>query len=350
MSHNQDNRLVLATIVSEKDDVIDEGVLHCSNPDCQLEYPIIDGIPLLVPNIRQYIADNLPHITARNDLSGLTESIIGDCAGANSLYDFTRQYLSSYAWSHYEDLNPDRDQHDFPHEDSIAYYLDAGLDLLGDYPASNSSCAPIIDLGCSVGRTSFELAGKYGALTLGIDINFSMLQVAQRVLRDGIVHYPLRRIGVVYDRQEFRVELKSSQQVDFWACDASVLPFADNTFGFGCALNLLDSINSPRDLLISMDNLLKPSGRAILATPYDWSQNATPIESWIGGHSQRGPVGGAPEDLLRKLLTPGTYPLSTKSLKISREILNQPWSVRTHSRSITHYSSYMAALVSTKKA
>ncbi|WP_177420344.1 hypothetical protein [endosymbiont of Lamellibrachia barhami] len=84
-----------------------EGVIHCSNPACQLEYPIIDGIPIIVPNIRQYLADNLFYLTLRSDLSPTVTSMLGDAAGPGTPFDSNRQYLSTYTWDAYGEYDPE---------------------------------------------------------------------------------------------------------------------------------------------------------------------------------------------------------------------------------------------------
>lgn len=327
--------LTLATILKQEDDHIIEGVLHCSDSACQLEYPIIDGIPIIVPYIRKYLSDNVYHINARDDLSETIESIIGDGVGPGTFIDATRQHLSSYAWDHYRDLDQNISLED-SQTSSIVSCLEAGLKLVNGVIQ-----APYIDIGCSVGRTSFELAAKYNELTLGIDLNFSMLRVAQRVLQKGTVSFPLRRVGIVYDRQEFQTEFNHSDKVDFWACDALALPFIEKTFGFVNALNVLDSVTSPHSLLGSIGYVLKPNGSAVIATPYDWSPAATPVETWIGGHSQRGPNHGAPEPMLKNLLSPGSLSQSIECLSIIGEIGNFPWEVRLHNRSHTIYKTHI---------
>ena len=343
--------LTLANILKQNDEHIIEGVLHCSDPACQLEYPIIDGIPIIVPYIRKYLSDNLYHINARDDLSETIESILGDSAGPGTFMDATRQHLSSYAWDHYQDLNPNYSPDNFPNAtrpgSSIIDCLQSGLKIIEDNSNSTRLAGPIIDIGCSVGRIPFELANNYQTLTLGIDVNFSMLRVAHKVLREGIVRYPLKRIGVAYDRQDFAVNFTNSQLVDYWACDALALPFEDNTFGLVSGFNVFDSVTSPRDLLASIDHVLKPAGWGLLATPYDWSPAATPVETWIGGHSQRGPDRGAAEPLIRRLLTPGAHPQSVENLKIVGEITRHPWMVRVHERSQTLYQTHIIVAAAT---
>lgn len=335
-SFEQDHPLRLAHVIRENDHGVIEGILHCCNPACQLEYPIIDGIPIIVPDIRNYIAQSLNHITARKDLSGTIDSILGDCAGPGTHFNVDRQHLSSYAWDHYGDLGAVSETPGEPEQvvaGSIVSCLHRGLELVE--PLEDQA---MIDLGCSVGRTTFELAEKYKQATLGIDMNFSMLRLAQSILRGEGCSFPLRRMGLVYDPFTPDTHFKHSKLVDFWACDATALPFADGTFGFASALNILDSVQSPYQLLTSMERSLCPSGTAVLACPYDWSPAATPMEGWIGGHSQRSDTHGAPEPFLHALLTPNAHTMSLSELQWVAEIENLEWSVRVHDRSRTVYS------------
>ena len=69
----------MAHVECEADGHIVEGTLHCGNEKCQREFPILDGIPIIVTSIRQYIADNIISIYGRRDLSNFTETILGDC-------------------------------------------------------------------------------------------------------------------------------------------------------------------------------------------------------------------------------------------------------------------------------
>ncbi len=92
--------LVLAEVNQETDQGIIEGVLHCSHANCLREYPIIDGIPLIIANIREYLSANAFQVCQRDDFSPTIESMLGDCCGAGSGFDVVRQHLSSYTWDH----------------------------------------------------------------------------------------------------------------------------------------------------------------------------------------------------------------------------------------------------------
>jgi hypothetical protein len=81
--------------------------------------------------------------------------------------------------------------------------------------------------------------------------------------------------------------------------------------------------------------VLAAGGQAVLACPYDWSLVATPLENWLGGHSQRSPAAGASESALRALLTPSSASIETLVLKTEQDDLL--WHVRLHDRSTMSY-------------
>lgn len=332
----RDARLALERVLREEGDHVLQGVLECAA--CHMEYPIVDGIPIILYELRRYIADHVLELVARDDLDPILESVIGDCCGPGSSYDALRQHLSSYAWDHYGDLDPVERSRD-PAPGALQRILRRGRELAGATPPG-----AVLDVGCGVGRTTFELAPG-AALVLGVDLHFSMLRLAARVLREGVVRYPRRRVGAVYDGREFNATFADAERVDFWACDALALPFAPATFAFGVSLNLLDCVRAPRDHLAELARVLSPGGRALLATPYDWSPTATPFEAWVGGHSQRGPDGGAAEPVLRALIG-GDHPSAVAGLRLIAED-DVPWHVRLHERYVARYRTHLLALEAT---
>ncbi len=316
---------------TEKESLL-EGILICTNPQCLSEYPVIDGIPILLADLRTYIAQNILPLLKRADLSSSMESLLGDCCGPGSAFDVQRQHLSTYVCNHYADFDTDADPSlNFPCS-PIADVLARGVSLMGGLPDGL-----ILDLGCSVGRTAFELAKDGTQPVLGIDLNFSMLQIAGDVINRGMVTYDRRRGGIVFERREFPVDFSGMEKVDFWVADVTNLPFADATVGLGTSLNLLDCVSSPFDHLRELTRILRPSGRALLSTPYDWSAYATSVESWIGGHSQRDEKQGRSTEILRTLFAHGGHPHAIEGLALEAEEDNVPWTLRLHDRSFMTY-------------
>jgi SAM-dependent methyltransferase/uncharacterized protein YbaR (Trm112 family) len=310
-----------------------EGILQCTSAACLAEYPIIDGIPVLFPDSRTFLADSVHHWSAHNDFSDEIENILGECAGPGSTLDVTRQHLSSYTQNHWGEFDPD-DPIDQLHSASIANVLRQVRAL---EPVVKVTAAPALDAGCAVGRGTFELARSREGLVLGIDRHVPMLRLAARALRSGVVRYPRRRIGMTYDLREFPVPKEGVERVDFWACDATALPFHANVFGEAVALNLIDAVHAPIDLLQSFADVLSPGAPLGLATPYDWSGGVTPAEAWLGGHSKRAPGRGEAEPVLRSLLSPSGRPVSIAGLQLSSETESAPWTLRLHDRSDSTY-------------
>lgn len=322
------------------------------------EFPIIDGIPIIMPQLRTYVADNIFHLIARSDLSPLSQSILSDCCSQGSVLDSMKQHLSSYVWDHYSEFDPNETpgpvqsgsvvrvlKHAFQNSNSATNAESS--DNVPSTPAPTNYLPrdyPAIDIGCGPGRTTLELArdsesqGRTG-LTLGIDMNFSMLRLASGMLRTGKITYPRRRIGVVYDQRSFDVPISNLEQVDFWACNALALPFTNGLFGRAVAMNVLDSVSSPYELLNSIANMLAPHGSATIACPYDWTASVTPVEGWLGGHSQRGETDGNCEPQLRRLMrNANQLPADIAiPLCIDQEWPNVPWTVRIHDRSVMNY-------------
>lgn len=324
--------LKIGAVEKEKNNNIQEGILTCPNEACLREFPIIDGIPLIIDDLRQYISQNILSIVKRHDLSSLIESIIGDCCQNDSVYNSYRHYISVYASDHYKDQLQEKERA------SINDVLLRGLETL-----KGKVSGPIIDIGCSVGRSSFELAESFEDLVLGVDLNFGMLQLAQNILLKNRVVYEKRRVGLVYEKKDFSVIFDNAEKVDFWACDATALPFQNTIFSMALSLNVLDCVSSPYEHLLSITQRLKQGGKVIITTPYDWS-NATAIASWIGGHSQRSKYKGFSELILRDLIENNNHPMHIDNLKIISEIHEVPWNVRLHDRSTVNYQVHMVVL------
>lgn len=316
-----------------------EGVLQCPAPGCLREYPIIDGIPLLVPDVATYLGSQLAHLRDRDDLSPVIESLLTEGSGPGSHLDVTWNHLGTYAWDHYGEWDrddPSRGQPKGVRPGSVVRALATGLELCREAGLSIAE-GPVLDLGAAAGRASFELTGHTTGLVLGVDLGFHFLKVAARVLGRGRVRYPLRRGGIRYDWREFDVPVSGRERTDFWVCDATRLPFGAGTFGGAVSLNLLDCVYAPLDLLRETARVLRPGAAAIIASPYDWAPAATAVEAWIGGHSPRSLGGGASDQVLRALLTPGGHPASVAGLCLAAERDDVPWTVRLHDRSAVSY-------------
>jgi SAM-dependent methyltransferase/uncharacterized protein YbaR (Trm112 family) len=336
--------LELAYVGAARGDEVLAGILLCPNPACRHEYPIIDGIPVIVPDLAPLLAERAVELLLRQDLDPVLESLVGDAIGPGTWFDVLRQTISTYAWDGWADLDPQEASSAGPRPGAARSCL-ARLEELADDGPPAVPTERVLDLGCGAGRTSFDLAARHpAALVLGIDIGLALLRLAHGAA-GGQVTYARRRIGLAYDRRAFAVAPAGAERVDFWACDALALPFPRGTADLVAALNLLDCVASPLRLLAGMADLLRPGGRLLLATPYDWGAHATPPAAWIGGHSQRAADAGAGEPFLRALLREGAHVQSVAGLRLLGEETDWPWQTRLHERSTVQYASHLLALV-----
>ncbi len=304
----------------------DTGSLVCPALDCGQEYPVIEGIPILARDVRGWIRANHADLLARHDLAPPIQSLIGDCLDPTAPFNLSRQHLSIYAADHYGTGTERRGS------GSVHDLLAAGL--------AHCSALPdgvVLDLGCAVGGTTFALARHFPRRpVLGLDLSWSMLRLGREALDTGAVTYPLREVGLVYENCTRPVERTGAQPAGFWLADAIDPPLPPESAALIVALNLLDCVNDPPGLLRSIAALLVPGGVCVLATPFDWSANATPIEGWIGGHSQRAPDAGRAEPRLQRLLE------NTGLDVVAQE--NHDWSLRLHARSRVSYVSALFVL------
>jgi SAM-dependent methyltransferase/uncharacterized protein YbaR (Trm112 family) len=338
--------LALGHVGARTETEIIDATLCC--PSCRHEYPILDGLPVIVADVAGLLAQRGVELLVRDALDPVLESLFGDAIGPDSWFDTLRQMQSTYGWDGYGDLDPEPAPAP-PEPGAARRCLARLLQLCGPEVfrtggvGATAGAARILDLGCAAGRTSFDLAAAApGALVLGLDMHLGLLRLARGALA-GEVSYPRRRIGLVYDRRRFAVQLDGGPRVDFWACDAAALPLRPGIADLCVALNLLDCTPDPRALLESLARVCDVGARILLATPYDWSTRATPLTAWLGGHSQRAEHRGAGEAFLHALLAgAGTHAIP--GLAVLAEEAAWPWHTRLHERSFVAYRTHLLAL------
>ncbi len=309
-----------------------QGILRCPEPACLREHPLVDGVPILVPDLRAWSGFQLDAVLRRRDLTHDLTTLFGDAAGPDSEFERDRSTLSTYAASHWGDL---QDARTLPRERTAASVADAAIELLSDVSG------PLIDLGCGPGRASFELAKATGQPVVAIDLNFDFLRLAAEIQATGTASYAQRRLGLVYEARTIAAGAFEGANVTTWCAEATALPFADATFAGGISLNLLDSVGSPVGHLQEAARVIATGGALVIASPYEWTGRATAVEQWVGGHSQRGPFGGASDATMRGLFAPGAEFGRQLGWEIDGERDDVPWFLGTHERSVVEYRLHM---------
>jgi SAM-dependent methyltransferase len=136
-----------------------------------------------------------------------------------------------------------------------------------------------LDVGCAVGRMTFELARKLGHVT-GVDNSRTFIRAAQRMQRTGMARVRVHDEGSRY--REINVRHQTTGQVSFQVGDAQNLgKLAGAPFDVVAAINLMCRLPEPRRFFAQLPELVKPTGQLILASPFSWLPEYTASSRWI---------------------------------------------------------------------
>ncbi len=145
-----------------------------------------------------------------------------------------------------------------------------------------------LDLGCAVGRSSFELA-RYCTEVIGVDFSKAFIHAAVELRRNGRIHFDRVEEGMLTSRCVATVPAEIDRmRVHFEIGDALKLRGTLGDFDVVLAANLLCRLEDPIQLLLKFSQLVRPGGQLILVSPYSWSREFTPPPKWLGGYENNG--------------------------------------------------------------
>jgi len=180
----------------------------------------------------------------------------------------TDQLLSEYLLMHYgtdAQLMP----WGFGPSDAIGF----PTRTVSHFPEKMSTRA--LDLGCAVGRSSFELS-KYSAEVIGIDFSHSFIDAAEKIRTAGSMDYPMLETGKQTSSATATLPKGAKpENVSFLQGDAMNLPVELGSFDRVHAANLICRLPEPQKLLQRLPDLVTPDGHLILATPCTWLDEFT---------------------------------------------------------------------------
>lgn len=227
--------------------------------------------------------------------------------------------LAQYADFHYG--QPYFDVANFP-----AAVAHIALELTRDRPQRRA-----LDIGCAVGRTSFELARGGFDTVVGVDFSARFIHLADELTRHSRVRYALTDEGELQSFREAdlgRVGLaESASRVTFWQGDACNLKEVHRDYDLVVAANLIDRLYDPRKFLADISKRIVPGGVLVITSPYTWLKEHTPRSQWLGGFKRDGER-YTTLDALHELLAPDFVPLG-----IPRDL---PFVIRETARKFQH--------------
>jgi putative 4-mercaptohistidine N1-methyltranferase len=167
----------------------------------------------------------------------------------------------------------------------------AGMSEAVDFPVrttrhfSGGEVARGLDLGCAVGRSTYEMSRTCRHVT-GIDFSQAFISAAN-TLRDGLA-LGYNRLDEGHIATHLTAKLPEGidpKRVAFKKDDAMALPSDIGSFERVHAANLICRLLEPVLLLKRLPDLVKPGGELALATPCTWLEVFTPPENWPPGNT-----------------------------------------------------------------
>lgn len=148
-----------------------------------------------------------------------------------------------------------------------------------------------LDIGCAVGRGSFELARGFDKVT-GLDFSARFFHLAARMQEGGYLRYALPEEGEILSFHEIALSdlglAELREKVQFFQADACNLPDKFTGYDLVLAANLIDRLYSPRRFLSMIHERMNPGALLVIASPYTWLESFTKKEEWLGGYRAAG--------------------------------------------------------------
>ena len=150
-----------------------------------------------------------------------------------------------------------------------------------------------LDLGCAVGRTTFELARGFDQV-IGVDLSQRFIACATQLKEEGSLPYHMITEGeltIATSAELAELDLaEQSSKVRFYQEDACNLSSRHQQYNLIFSGNLLDRLNNPKQFLNSIHNYLTMGGILVMSSPYTLLEEYTPRENWMGGYAENGNV------------------------------------------------------------
>ena len=167
-------------------------------------------------------------------------------------------------------------------------YANIAIDTIKqDADFANKTNLSILEVGCSVGRASFELAKHFTEVT-GLDFSARFIQVANQLQESGSVRYSIPQQGEIMEfKSQTLTDLGLQDVADrctFMQQDASNLKPRFTGYDMVLAVNLIDRLYEPTKFLGMIHERLNSNGLLILGSPYTWLEEYTEKSRWLGGY------------------------------------------------------------------
>ncbi len=221
-------------------------------------------------------------------------------------YAFRRHFFQHAGFRYVEsDTLVDSEYNMYETDSLISQYLEFhyGKEYFGvaNFPKSciekiqpyliNMETKKALDIGCAVGRSSFELVRHFDKVD-ALDFSTRFILNAINLRDKGEIRYLVDDEGELNSLKEFslsELELgEKAQNIEFTQGDACNLKPKYCNYDLIFAGNLIDRLYEPAVFLQDMKHRLNKGGLLVITSPYTWLEEYTNKENWLGGKKING--------------------------------------------------------------
>ena len=191
------------------------------------------------------------------------------------------------------------------------------------------TCDIAVEAGCSVGPDIRTLR-RHARHVIAFDSDIASLRFAHTQLEGHLFPRIIRDEGRSFHAEE-PLKLAPVDGVTLVCGNALDPPLAAECADVAMAINLLDNVSEPINLVGQLDAILRPRGLMILTSPFAWRDELTPPAEQIGGGTIEAFATMGSEAALMALLTGRTPYLTHLDYEVL-DTFDVPWTVRDHGR------------------
>ena len=148
-----------------------------------------------------------------------------------------------------------------------------------------------LDIGCAVGRSSFELARNIQHVD-ALDFSTRFIRNALDLREHGQLRYLITNEGELTTLNQANLEelglQKTADRINFSQGDACNLKPIYKDYDLVFAGNLIDRLYEPEKFLKSIHERIRSGGLLVITSPYTWLEEYTEKQQWIGGYKING--------------------------------------------------------------
>ncbi|MFK7767391.1 MAG: 5-histidylcysteine sulfoxide synthase [Mariniblastus sp.] len=162
----------------------------------------------------------------------------------------------------------------------------ACIDEVAKY-VNGRTFAKALDIGCATARSAFELA-KFCEEVDAVDLSVRLIEAPTNLQNNGRQRYLFSEEGELRAYREVRLENfagyeELKNKISFMQGDACNLIEKYDNYDLVFAGNMIDRLYDPAKFLEIMKTRILPGGLLAIVSPYNWSEEHTPRDKWLGG-------------------------------------------------------------------